>query len=100
MLSRSACSVFTHGDIRPGNILVNKQSQVVGLLDWENAGFYPDYWEYAMTMRPMPRRDHDWQAFMKSLKPKNWDITGIEKERRGLCILSRLSRAGRTARGT
>ncbi|KAK1771406.1 kinase-like protein [Phialemonium atrogriseum] len=87
MLSRPACSVFTHGDIRPGNILVNKQSQIVGLLDWENAGFYPDYWEYAMTMRLMPRRGHEWQAFMKSLKPKNWDITGIEKARRGIYVI-------------
>lgn len=42
MLLPSDSSVFTHGDIHPANILVNKQGQIVGLLDWESAGFYPD----------------------------------------------------------
>ena len=89
MLPRSNISVFTHGDIHPGNILVNQQGQIVGLIDWESAGFYPDYWEYAM-MRRMSQHD-EWQASMRSLRPKNWDVTGVEKARRVLFWLPWIS---------
>jgi thiamine kinase-like enzyme len=37
--------VFTHGDLNPTNILV-RGDQVVGIIDWEFAGWYPCYWEY------------------------------------------------------
>ncbi|KAF5586671.1 serine threonine kinase [Fusarium subglutinans] len=37
--------VFTHGDLNPFNILV-REDQVVGIVDWEFAGWYPYYWEY------------------------------------------------------
>ncbi|KAF2134432.1 phosphotransferase enzyme family protein [Dothidotthia symphoricarpi CBS 119687] len=40
--------VFTHGDLRPANIIVSATSpaRVVAIVDWEQAGWYPDYWEY------------------------------------------------------
>lgn len=37
--------VFTHADLNPFNILV-RGDQVVGIVDWECAGWYPCYWEY------------------------------------------------------
>ncbi|KAI0834312.1 kinase-like protein [Hypoxylon sp. FL0890] len=37
--------VFTHGDLNPSNIFV-RGNQVVGIIDWEFAGWYPPYWEY------------------------------------------------------
>ncbi|GAB1311874.1 hypothetical protein MFIFM68171_02084 [Madurella fahalii] len=37
--------VFTHGDLNPFNILV-RGNRVVGIIDWEFAGWYPCYWEY------------------------------------------------------
>lgn len=37
--------VFTHGDLNPFNILV-RGDQVVSIIDWEFAGWYPYYWEY------------------------------------------------------
>ncbi|KAF4510013.1 hypothetical protein G6O67_001941 [Ophiocordyceps sinensis] len=37
--------VFTHGDLNPFNIMV-RGDQVVGIIDWEFAGWYPYYWEY------------------------------------------------------
>lgn len=37
--------VFTHNDIAPRNILV-RDAKVVGIVDWEFSGFYPEYWEY------------------------------------------------------
>ena len=37
--------VFTHGDLNPRNILA-ENSRITGIVDWENAGFFPEYWEY------------------------------------------------------
>lgn len=37
--------VFTHSDLSPRNIIV-KDGLVQGLLDWDYAGWYPEYWEY------------------------------------------------------
>lgn len=37
--------VFTHGDLNPSNILV-RDDKIVGIIDWEMAGWYPHYWEY------------------------------------------------------
>lgn len=37
--------VFTHGDLNPSNIFV-QGDRVVGIIDWEFAGWYPHYWEY------------------------------------------------------
>ncbi|KAI0188414.1 kinase-like protein [Astrocystis sublimbata] len=50
--------VFTHNDFAPRNILV-QGSNVVAILDWEFAGFYPDYWEYCKAMRH-PDWHTDW----------------------------------------
>jgi Ser/Thr protein kinase RdoA (MazF antagonist) len=41
--------VFTHGDLDPRNILV-ENGRVSGIVDWEQAGWYPEYWEYIKTM--------------------------------------------------
>jgi aminoglycoside phosphotransferase len=37
--------VFTHGDLRPRNIIV-KNGRITAIVDWEMAGWYPDYWEF------------------------------------------------------
>jgi aminoglycoside phosphotransferase len=39
--------VFTHGDIAPRNIMVSDEGHITGIIDWEYAGWYPEYWEYA-----------------------------------------------------
>lgn len=82
MLPRSSTSVFTHGDLTPRNIMVDRAGRITGIVDWENAGWYPDYWEYANIMKPS--KDRDWIAWMDSTKPQEWDITGITKARRVL----------------
>ncbi|KIM35821.1 hypothetical protein M413DRAFT_325407 [Hebeloma cylindrosporum] len=41
--------VFTHGDISPNNIRLGKDG-TVWLLDWESAGAYPKWFEYANMM--------------------------------------------------
>ena len=50
--------VFTHADLNPRNILVNRAIhpdgragwQVTGIVDWETAGYYPEYWDYTKSL--------------------------------------------------
>ncbi|KAI0840596.1 hypothetical protein F5Y06DRAFT_243785 [Hypoxylon sp. FL0890] len=62
--------VFTHADLNPRNILVDQTVQsdgsigwtVTGIVDWETAGYYPEYWEYTKAMFEgfrWPRRHND-----------------------------------------
>ena len=45
---------FTHGDLKHQNIMV-ANGQITALLDWESAGWYPDYWELTTPLRFGPR---------------------------------------------
>lgn len=42
---------FTHGDLKAHNILVGDDGHLSGFLDWESAGWLPEYWEYTTAMR-------------------------------------------------
>ncbi|KAJ6123897.1 hypothetical protein N7471_011214 [Penicillium samsonianum] len=82
MLPHSESSVFTHADIAPRNILVDEQNNVTGVLDWEWAGWYPEYWEYAQIMRPAFWGD--WSVWMDKTAPQRWDLGGINAARKVL----------------
>ncbi|KAJ3481935.1 hypothetical protein NLG97_g7699 [Lecanicillium saksenae] len=43
-------SVFTHGDLHFCNILAHN-GRLTGIVDWESAGFMPEYWDFKKTMR-------------------------------------------------
>ena len=45
--------VFTHGDLSSLNILVHGDV-IVGIIDWETAGWYPSYWEYTTASQVSP----------------------------------------------
>ncbi|KAI1986854.1 hypothetical protein LOZ53_004576 [Ophidiomyces ophidiicola] len=40
--------VFTHGDLNPRNILA-ENGKISGIIDWENAGWFPEYWEFTKS---------------------------------------------------
>ncbi|KAK4234360.1 aminoglycoside phosphotransferase [Achaetomium macrosporum] len=42
--------VFSHGEFYIHNILVH-EGHVSGLIDWETAGWYPEYWEFTTPLR-------------------------------------------------
>ena len=42
---------FTHGDLKAHNILVNEDYRLSGFLDWECAGWCPEYWDFTTAMR-------------------------------------------------
>ncbi|KAI9682366.1 MAG: hypothetical protein M1817_000420 [Caeruleum heppii] len=46
--------VFTHGDLSSLNILV-REDTIVGLIDWETAGWFPPYWEYTTACQVNPQ---------------------------------------------
>lgn len=50
--------VFTHGDIAARNIMIH-DGRIVPILDWESAGWYPEYWEYVFAMRGLDNTDWD-----------------------------------------
>jgi hypothetical protein len=60
--------VFTHGDLNPANIIV-RGDKVVGIIDWEFAGWYPHYWEYTSAWYGNVTRT-DWRdAIDRFLEP-------------------------------
>ncbi|KAJ4497911.1 hypothetical protein C8R41DRAFT_713453, partial [Lentinula lateritia] len=36
----------THNDLFPRNIMVDDQLNIVAIVDWKSAGWFPVYWEY------------------------------------------------------
>jgi hypothetical protein len=49
--STEAKTHFAHGDLLPRNILV-EGSKISGMLDWETAGYYPEFWKYCRMHDP------------------------------------------------
>ncbi|KAJ5740190.1 Aminoglycoside phosphotransferase [Penicillium malachiteum] len=76
--------VFIYSDIAPENILVEGGCVTV-ILDWEDAGWYPEYWEYTRAFRhlkPMP----DWPEYLTLILPPKF-----EREYIGISFLNRIS---------
>ena len=44
---------LTHGDLNSMNILV-KEDNIVGIVDWDTAGWYPEYWKYTTAYNVNP----------------------------------------------
>lgn len=43
-------SVFTHSDFFMTNILIDR-GRLSGVVDWECAGYFPEYWEFTKAMK-------------------------------------------------
>ncbi|KAH8795578.1 phosphotransferase family protein [Hyaloscypha finlandica] len=87
-------TVFTHGDVRPANTMVDINESgkylVTGIIDWETSGFYPDYFEPAkiLFLFPMDQASDWWQYLLPCIAPARnperwlvsrlWDITVTE----------------------
>ncbi|KAL2824250.1 kinase-like domain-containing protein [Aspergillus cavernicola] len=43
---------FTHADLHRGNIMISSTApfRVIAIVDWGQAGWYPDYWEYCKAL--------------------------------------------------
>ncbi|PYH87751.1 hypothetical protein BO71DRAFT_404391 [Aspergillus ellipticus CBS 707.79] len=64
-------SVFTHGDVRPDNIMVKQDGDrytVTGIIDWEFSGFYPPYYECTALTRTLSLVDEeDWYLYLPEI---------------------------------
>lgn len=58
--------VFTHGDLQAKNAVVRRDGSLV-LVDWEAAGWYPSYWEYAYAMVACGRWNDDWSEHVADM---------------------------------
>ncbi|KAI0409918.1 kinase-like domain-containing protein [Xylaria palmicola] len=59
--------VLTHCDLTPRNILV-RDGQISGLVDWEDSGWYPEYWEYVKFFQRTA--DKDWKQYAEHIFPQ------------------------------
>lgn len=59
-------SVFTHGDLQRKNIMVGDGGEVA-IIDWAASGWYPTYWEYAITMFAFGGWEDDWHRYIPKM---------------------------------
>ncbi|KAF7555699.1 hypothetical protein G7Z17_g1995 [Cylindrodendrum hubeiense] len=59
--------VLSHCDLAPRNILV-KDGKIQGLVDWEDSGWYPEYWEYVKFFQRFA--DNDWKQYAEDIFPE------------------------------
>jgi aminoglycoside phosphotransferase len=57
---------FTHGDLRPPNILV-ENGRLSGIVDWETAGWFPEYWERVSGSYAI---HNNWRALLRHVFPQ------------------------------
>lgn len=69
--SRTHESVFTHSDFFFSNVLVDG-GRLSGVVDWEGAGFMPEYWDFTKAMRS-PKLDKDAQAIYRRMWGHRFD---------------------------
>jgi aminoglycoside phosphotransferase (APT) family kinase protein len=63
--------VFTHGDLAPRNIMV-QDCKITAIIDWEEAGWYPEYWEYVKFFQRSSSVDGDWRCHADSIFPRGY----------------------------
>lgn len=80
--------VLTHGDLCSVNILV-KGSRITGIIDWEYAGYYPEYVEYVTALRGTSWQNPYYAALL-DIFPKRYDTEYVTD-----FLISRISRHGR-----
>ncbi|MCJ1396753.1 hypothetical protein MMC18_009645 [Xylographa bjoerkii] len=72
--------VLTHGDLSSFNILL-RDNTVVGIIDWETAGWLPYYWEYTTAWHANPQNLF-WQKEVGNFLDSYEAELGMEKLRR------------------
>lgn len=72
---KQACSkvVLTHGDLSSLNVLI-RGDEVVGIIDWETAGWFPLYWEYTCAWNVNPQNEFWRQEVDKFLTPMQHEL--------------------------
>lgn len=83
--------LLTHADLNLRNILVDRITRsdgsrgwrVVGIVDWENSGFFPEYWECTKALFEGWRFDQRWRNLIREVFSPFGDYSEeLEVERR------------------
>lgn len=64
--------VFTHGDFAPRNILV-QGDKIVAVIDWEDSGWLPEYWELLKALWSPGSLDDSWIEAVKKIMPYDYE---------------------------
>ncbi|KAL2260311.1 hypothetical protein VTK26DRAFT_5719 [Humicola hyalothermophila] len=56
-------AVFTHANLFPGNIMLREDGSPV-IIDWENSGWYPSFWEYCCAIMISMGESSDWAEWI------------------------------------
>ena len=70
--------VLTHGDFHPRNIMV-KDMVVTGIIDWECAGWYPEYWEYVKALTSVGPVV-DWWRYLSTIIDPYYSEWAIDRQ--------------------
>lgn len=70
-------TVFTHTDLQPKNIMVQKQGRnedgsgvfKVTIIDWEDSGWYPEWWEWCQASFWFTRMQDDFPLEVPKIMP-------------------------------
>ncbi len=76
--------VFSHGDLNLHNIIV-KDGDIMALLDWEYAGWYPEHWEY-VKFCAATLHDREWHELGPTLFPTTYPDELIKDQFYGLFV--------------
>ncbi|GAB1314612.1 hypothetical protein MFIFM68171_04822 [Madurella fahalii] len=67
--------VFTHGDLYVGNVMVDPQrGRVTAIIDWESAGFWPHWFQYARITHGCNKDDGEWKYILSEIQRDRGDI--------------------------
>ncbi len=70
---------LTHGDFNSLNILV-EDDNIVGIIDWEMAGWYPDYWESTSAWH-VYHMDEYWRPEVEKILDADYYAEELEAEK-------------------
>lgn len=61
---------FTHGDLTIVNIMVDvDKGNLTGILDWENSGYFPVWWEFTCAGIGLSQEDKEWKSLLRKYLP-------------------------------
>ncbi|KAH0584517.1 hypothetical protein H2248_010050 [Termitomyces sp. 'cryptogamus'] len=73
--------VFSHADLSPDNVMVDKETgKVTGIIDWEMAGWWPEYWEYRKAMYGGRSSLSWWTKLLEDVMETHWEKWGLESD--------------------
>ncbi|ESK97396.1 phosphotransferase enzyme family protein [Moniliophthora roreri MCA 2997] len=76
--------VLTHGDLHPRKVMVTDTSEgrliITGIIDWEMAGFYPEYWEALKARNTRDIKDMNyWWDYLPSVISGYGDEIAVDR---------------------